>query len=91
MAGGKLPATKTRGDHRLFMTDRAFCQFGFVLLVTLLTEGVGRLFEGVDLFRHVSGLGVVTGLAFFDFLLLGIGEPFSFRAFAVVTGFTLQP
>lgn len=35
-------------------------------------------------------LELVTGLAFFDFLLLDIGDPFSLGALAV-TGFALQP
>jgi hypothetical protein len=73
-----------------FMTDAAFGQVGIVLLMAILTQGMGSILERVDFFRH-SSLAVMAGFAFFDFLSLYIRDPFALRAFAVMTGLAFKP
>jgi hypothetical protein len=71
------------------MTDAALGQFRLSLRVAILTQGMGRIFEGVDLFRH-SGLAVVTSFAFFNFLPFDISNLFAVRSLAVVTDDAFQ-
>ena len=71
------------------MTDAALGQFRLILRVAILTQGMGRILEGVDLFRH-AGLAVVTGLAFFYFLPFDISNSFAVRSLAVVTDDAFQ-
>lgn len=72
-----------------FMADGAFDQFGFVFAVTFLTEGMGRIFEGIKLVGHVH-FAVVAGFAFINFLAVMIGNPFAIGAFAMMAGFAFQ-
>jgi hypothetical protein len=70
------------------MTNAAFGQFRLGFLVTILTQGMGRILVGVDLFGH-AGLAVVTGFAFFYFLPFGIGDFLAVSVLAVVANATL--
>jgi hypothetical protein len=71
------------------MTDAALGQFRLILRVAFLTQGMCRIFKGVDLLRH-AGLTVVTGFAFFYFLPLDISNLFAVRSLAVVTDTAFQ-
>jgi hypothetical protein len=72
------------------MADRTLGQFRFVLLVAVLTEGMGGLFKGVELLWHVSDFSIVTSFTFFNFLAFRVGDPFPLGVFTVVAGFTFQ-
>jgi hypothetical protein len=50
---------------------------------------MGGAFEGIDSLRQ-TGLAVVAGFAFLDFLPFSKGETFAIGAFAVVASFAFQ-
>ena len=71
------------------MADAAFDQFRLVLGMTAFTHGMGGILEGIDFFRQ-TGLAVMAGFAFFDFLPFCIGDSLTVTIFSMVAGFAFQ-